>query len=104
MGGGKTQSMIVAGILARFPHLASLVSFREPLPKAHPYVVAAFTGRATDKKVWVSLGEALGVNFPVDRVPSGRGVAGRSQRTSGFDPAGRTGFLSYPCIQSGKQG
>ncbi len=31
MGGGKTQSMIVAGILARFPHLVDLVSFREPL-------------------------------------------------------------------------
>lgn len=70
MGGGKTQSMIVAGILARFPHLASLVSFREPLPKAHPDVVVAFTGRATDKKVWVSLGEALGVKFPSDRAPS----------------------------------
>lgn len=70
MGGGKTQSMIVAGILARFPHLASLVSFKKPLPKAHPDVVAAFTGRATDKKVWMSLGEALGVKFPGDRAPS----------------------------------
>jgi hypothetical protein len=70
MGGGKTQSMIVAGILARFPHLATLVSFKVPLPKAHPDVVAAFTGRATDKKVWVSLGEALGVKFPADRAPS----------------------------------
>lgn len=70
MGGGKTQSMIVAGILARFPHLASLVGFREPLPTAHPDVVAAFTGRATDKKVWVSLGESLGVKFPDDRAPS----------------------------------
>ena len=36
MGGGKTQSMIVAGILARFPHLASLVNFKTPLPKAQP--------------------------------------------------------------------
>jgi predicted AAA+ superfamily ATPase len=70
MGGGKTQSMIVAGILARFPHLATLVSFRELLPKAHPDVVAAFSGRATDKKVWVSLGDALGVKFPADRAPS----------------------------------
>lgn len=70
MGGGKTQSMIVAGILARFPHLASLVSFKKPLPKAHPDVVAAFTGRSTDKKVWVSLGDALGVKFPADRAPS----------------------------------
>lgn len=70
MGGGKTQSMIVAGILARFPNLISLVSFKKPLPKVNPEVVAAFTGRATDKKVWVSLGEALGVNFPSDRAPS----------------------------------
>ena len=70
MGGGKTQSMIVAGILARFPHLASLVNFKDPLPKAHPDVVAAFTGRATDKKVWVFLGDALGVKFPADRAPS----------------------------------
>ena len=67
MGGGKTQSMIVAGILALFPHLASLVSFKKPLSKTHPDVVAAFTGRATDKKVWVSLGDALGVKFPADR-------------------------------------
>ena len=70
MGGGKTQSMIVAGILARFPEFANLLPFREPLQKAKPDVVAAFTGRATDKKVWVSLGEALGVTFPQDRAPS----------------------------------
>jgi predicted AAA+ superfamily ATPase len=70
MGGGKTQRMIVAGILARFPKLASLLPFREPLQKAKPDVVAAFSGRATDKKVWVSLGEALGVTFPPDRAPS----------------------------------
>jgi len=70
MGGGKTQSMIVAGILARFPHLASLVNLKDPLPKAHPDVVAAFTGRATDKKVWVYLGDALGAKFPADRAPS----------------------------------
>ncbi len=30
MGGGKTQSMIVAGILARFPNLASLLPFHGP--------------------------------------------------------------------------
>lgn len=70
MGGGKTQSMIVAGILARFPRLASLISFKAPLPKANPEVVAAFTGRATDKKVWVAIGNALGVTFPSDRAPS----------------------------------
>jgi hypothetical protein len=70
MGGGKTQTEIVAGILARFPHLASLLSFREPLPRVTPDVVAAFTGRSTDKKVWVSVGEALGVDFAPDRAPS----------------------------------
>jgi hypothetical protein len=70
MGGGKTQSMIVAGILARFPKLASLLPFRKPLAKVKPDVVAAFTGRATDQKVWVFLGNALGVDFPTDRAPS----------------------------------
>lgn len=70
MGGGKTQSMIVAGILARFPQLASLMTFREPLTKANPDVVAAFTGRATDKKVWVAIGDSLGVTFAPDRAPS----------------------------------
>jgi len=70
MGGGKTQSMIVAGILARFPHLVSMVPFQSQLPKAKPDVVASFTGRATDKIVWVRLGEALGVNLPSDRAPS----------------------------------
>lgn len=70
MGGGKTQSMIVAGILARFPELASLIQSNKPIPKASPDVVAAFTGRATDKLIWVKLGEELGVDFPSDRAPS----------------------------------
>jgi hypothetical protein len=70
MGGGKTQSMIVAGILARFPHLASMLPFQNPLPAAIPDVVVSFTERATDKKVWVSLGAALGANFSPDRAPS----------------------------------
>lgn len=70
MGGGKTQSMIVAGILARFPHLASLLPFQNPLPQAEPDMVASFTGRSTDKLVWVSLGKALGADFPSDRAPS----------------------------------
>jgi len=39
MGGGKTQSMIVAGILARFPYLAQLLPFQKPLPIATPDVV-----------------------------------------------------------------
>jgi hypothetical protein len=34
MGGGKTQSMIVAGILARFPDLAAMLPFHKPLAKA----------------------------------------------------------------------
>jgi hypothetical protein len=33
MGGGKTQTMIVAGILARYPKLADLVGFHEGLAK-----------------------------------------------------------------------
>ena len=70
MGGGKTQSMIVAGILARFPHLSGLLQFREPLSQVKPDTVVAFTGRATDQKVWVSIGNALGASFPPDRAPS----------------------------------
>lgn len=70
MGGGKTQSMIVAGILARHPKLADLVGFRSAFPKANPEVVASFTGRSTDQKVWVSIGKQLGVDFPADRAPS----------------------------------
>lgn len=70
MGGGKTQAMIVAGILGRFPHLASIVGFHEALPKANTDVVASFTGRSTDQKVWVSIGKQLGVDFPADRAPS----------------------------------
>ena len=70
MGGGKTQSMIVAGLLARYPKLADIVEFHKPLPKAKPEVVASFTGRATDQKVWISIGKQLGVEFSADRAPS----------------------------------
>jgi len=70
MGGGKTQSMIVAGILARFPQLASLVDFHKTLPKATTDVVVSFTGRSTDQKVWVGIGKQLGVEFATDRAPS----------------------------------
>jgi hypothetical protein len=70
MGGGKTQSMIVAGILASFPQLASVVGFHKALPRAKTDVVASFTGRSTDQKVWVSIGKQLGVEFPGDRAPS----------------------------------
>ena len=70
MGGGKTQSMIVAGILAKFPNLASGVGFHKTLPTAKPEVVASFTGRSTDQKVWVSIGKQLGVDFAADRAPA----------------------------------
>lgn len=70
MGGGKTQSMLVAGILARFPVLGDEAGFQKPLPKVQPDVVASFSGRATDQRVWVSLGEQLGTEFPDDRAPS----------------------------------
>ncbi len=70
MGGGKTQSMIVAGILARFPQLASIVEFQKELPKAQPEIVAAFTGRSTDQKVWIGIGKQLGVEFAADRAPA----------------------------------
>jgi hypothetical protein len=103
MGGGKTQSMIVAGILARFPGSQSLVAFREPLANAKPDVVAAFTGRATDKKVWVSIGEQLGVTFPRSG-PVGNRVARRAQEPHCTHPAGRTRLLPGPCSQPGQQG
>src|SRR5262245_5410957 len=45
MGGGKTQSMIVAGILARFPSVAGMAGFHKPFPKVKPDVVVSFTGR-----------------------------------------------------------
>ena len=70
MGGGKTQSMIVAGILARYPKLADLLEFHGAFPKAKPDVIASFTGRSTDQKVWVSIGKQFGVDFPSDRAPS----------------------------------
>jgi predicted AAA+ superfamily ATPase len=70
MGGGKTQSMIVAGILARYPKLADMMGFHSALPKGKPELVASFTGRSTDQKVWVSIGKQLGVDFPSDRAPS----------------------------------
>ncbi len=70
MGGGKSQSLLVAGILARFPHLASIVGFQKALPKIKAEVVAAFTGRSTDQKVWIALGRQLGVEFAPDRAPS----------------------------------
>jgi hypothetical protein len=47
-----------------------MLPFQKPLPVTMPDVVVFFTGRATDKKVWVSLGAALGANFPPDRAPS----------------------------------
>ena len=70
MGGGKTQTLIVSGILARFPKLAGSVPFQKALPKAKIDIVASFTGRSTDQKVWVSIGKQFGVEFAPDRAPS----------------------------------
>lgn len=70
MGGGKTQSMIVAGLLARFPKLAKPVPFKTQPKSATPDHVLAFTGRSTDENVWVNLGQQLGVDFPTDSAPS----------------------------------
>lgn len=63
MGGGKTQSMIVSGILARFPSLKSAVPFTTSPKITNPDFVVSFTGRDTDKNIWVAIGEQLGVNF-----------------------------------------
>ncbi len=70
MGGGKTQSMIVCGLLARFPKLAAGLPFKTSPKSVKPDHVIAFTGRSTDENVWVTLGEQLGTNFPDDSAPS----------------------------------
>ncbi len=70
MGGGKTQSMIVVGLLARFPSLASPLSFKKQPKSVRPDKVIAFSGRATDENVWVSIGKQLGANFQADSAPS----------------------------------
>lgn len=69
MGGGKTQSMIVSGILARFPDLISKVFTNQSIPVQEAQVIA-FSGRATDKYIWVEIGKQLGVEFSPDRPPS----------------------------------
>lgn len=70
MGGGKTQSMIVAGLLARFPKLAKDLPFKKQPKPVKPDKVVAFTGRSTDENVWVNLGKQLGANFAADAAPS----------------------------------
>ena len=56
--------MIVAGLLASLSISSpALLPFQKP-PPAACQMWCTFTGRATDKKVWVSLGAALGANFP----------------------------------------
>jgi Protein of unknown function (DUF499) len=70
MGGGKTQSMIVCGLLARFPKLAGSLPFRNQPKAAEPDKVVAFTGRSTDENVWVTIGEQLGADFPANSAPS----------------------------------
>ena len=70
MGGGKTQSMIVSGLLSRFPHLADSLPFKKKPKKVEPDHVIAFTGRSTDENVWVVIGKQLGVDFEEDKAPS----------------------------------
>jgi hypothetical protein len=70
MGGGKTQSMIVAGLLARFPGLAKSQPFAKQPKIIAPDQVIAFTGRSTDENVWVNIGKQLGVEFASDSAPS----------------------------------
>lgn len=70
MGGGKTQSMIVCGLLARFPKLAAGLPFKKAPKSVAPDHVIAFTGRDTDKNVWTTLGEYFGADFSEDSSPS----------------------------------
>lgn len=70
MGGGKTQSMIVCGLLARFPQLAVDQPFKKTPKNVSPDHVIAFTGRDTDKNAWITLGEVFGADFVEDSAPS----------------------------------
>jgi hypothetical protein len=70
MGGGKTQSMIVAGLLAKFPDLANALKFYKPPASVTADHVIAFTGRNTDENVWVATGRELGTEFEPTKAPS----------------------------------
>ena len=70
MGGGKTQSMIVCGLLARFPKLVKSQSFQKAPKAVKPDKIIAFTGRSTDENVWVSIGQQLGASFAEGSAPS----------------------------------
>jgi len=70
MGGGKTQSMIASGLLARFPNLAKELPFAKQPEFTTPDAVISFTGRDTDKNVWTTIGEELGARFQEDSAPS----------------------------------
>ena len=70
MGGGKTQSMLVAGLLARFPKLIQSLPFTSEPRTVKLDQVVAFTGRATDENVWVHIGKQLGATFAADSAPS----------------------------------
>ena len=70
MGGGKTQSMIVCGLLARFPKLAKSQPFKKAPKAVKPDTIVAFTGRSTDENVWVTIGQQLGASFAADSAPS----------------------------------
>lgn len=51
MGGGKTQSMLVAGLLARFPKLLKAIPFKASPKPVKSAKIIAFTGRSTDENV-----------------------------------------------------
>lgn len=70
MGGGKTQSMIVSGILAKYPQLAAEYMGDLGLSNLDGVQLISFTGRSTDKVVWVEIGNELGVSFSKDTPPS----------------------------------
>jgi len=70
MGGGKTQSMIVCGLLARFPKLVKSQPFQKTPKAIKPDQIIAFTGRSTDENVWVSIGHQLGASFAEGSAPS----------------------------------
>lgn len=70
MGGGKTQSMIVCGLLARFPKLAKSQPFKKAPKPVKPKTIIAFSGRSTDQNIWLTIGGQLGASFAADSAPS----------------------------------
>lgn len=103
MGGGKTQSMIVAGLLARFPKLAKGLPFKTAPKVLNPDKVVAFTGRSTDENVWVSIGKQLGANFPADCAPSEKQWAALFKDTSALILLDELAFYLVHSASKGKK-